>query len=158
LITIPTLQAVANEAMHDIPLPVPTEEDIAYGKALQATMKLTKEETSKPMYADKVLDPAPPVAHGGSTDTADVSWVCPTVQMHIGNWVVGTPGHSWQSASQSKSSYGKRAMLYASKAVAGTILRLMENPELLAKAKEEHTEKIGDGYVCPLPADVKPNQ
>lgn len=158
LITIPTLQAVANEAMHDIPLPVPTEEDIAYGKALQATMKLTKEQAAKPMYADRVLDPAPPVAHGGSTDTADVSWICPTVQMHIGNWIVGTPGHSWQSASQSKSDYGKRAMLYASKAVAGTILRLMESPELLAKAKEEHTEKIGDGYVCPLPADVKPNQ
>lgn len=158
LITIPTLQAVANEAMHDIPLPVPTEEDIAYGKALQATMKLTKEQAAKPMYADRVLDPAPPVAHGGSTDTADVSWICPTVQMHIGNWIVGTPGHSWQSASQSKSDYGKRAMLYASKAVAGTILRLMESPELLTKAKEEHTEKIGDGYVCPLPADVKPNQ
>lgn len=157
LITIPTLQAVANEAMHDIPLPVPTAEDIAYGKALQATMKLTKEEAAKPMYADKVLDPAPPVAHGGSTDTADVSWVCPTVQMHIGNWIVGTPGHSWQSASQSKSSYAKRAMLYASKAVAGTILRLMESPELLVKAKEEHSEKIGDGYVCPLPAGVMPN-
>ena len=157
LITIPTLQAVANEAMHDIPLPVPTAEDIAYGKALQATMKLTKEEAAKPMYADKVLDPAPPVAHGGSTDTADVSWICPTVQMHIGNWVVGTPGHSWQSASQSKSSYAKRAMLYASKAVAGTILRLMESPELLVKAKEEHSEKIGDGYVCPLPAGVMPN-
>ena len=156
LITIPTLQAVANEAMHDIPLPVPTDEDIAYGKALQATMKLTKEDAVKPMYADKVLDPAPPVAHGGSTDTADVSWVCPTVQMHIANWVVGTPGHSWQSASQSKSAYAKRAMLYASKAVAGTILRLMESPELLAKAKEEHIEKIGDGYVCPLPAGVMP--
>ena len=157
LITIPTLQAVANEAMHDIPLPVPTDEDMAYGKALQATMKLTKEQAAKPMYADRVLDPAPPVAHGGSTDTADVSWVCPTVQMHIGNWIVGTPGHSWQSASQSKSTYGKRAMLYASKAVAGTILRLMESPELLAKAKEEHAEKIGDGYICPLPADVKPD-
>ena len=60
-----------------------TEEDIAYGKALQATMKLSKADAAKPMYADKVLDPAPPVAHGGSTDTADVSWVCPTVQMHI---------------------------------------------------------------------------
>ena len=109
-----------------------------------------------PMYADRVLDPAPPVAHGGSTDTADVSWVCPTVQMHIANWVVGTPGHSWQSASQSKSNYAKRAMLYASKAVAGTILRLMESPELLKKAKKEHAEKIGDGYISPLPADVMP--
>lgn len=156
LITIPTLQAVANEAMHDIPLPIPTEADIAYGKALQATMKLSKADMAKPMYADKVLDPAPPVAHGGSTDTADVSWNCPTVQMHIGNWVVGTPGHSWQSTSQSKSDYGKRSMLYAAKAVAGTILRLLEDPALVEKAKQEHAERVGSGYVCPLPDGLEP--
>jgi aminobenzoyl-glutamate utilization protein B len=156
LITIPTLHAVANEAMHDIPLPVPTQEELAYGRALQATMGLSAGELAQPPFADRVLDPAPPVAHGGSTDTADVSWNCPTVQMHIGNWVKGTPGHSWQSASQCRGSYAKRAMLYAGKAVAGTILRLMEDPALLAKAKAEHKERIGDGYVCGIPDDVMP--
>ena len=156
LITIPTLQATANEAMHDIPLPVPTEEELAFAKALQATFKLTKEEKLLPPLATEVKDPAPPMAHGGSTDTADVSWNCPTVQMHIANWAVGTPGHSWQSTVQSKSSYGKKAMLYAGKAVAATIMRLMEDPSLIVKAKEEHKAKIGDGYICGLPADLKP--
>ena len=156
LITIPTLQATANEAMHDIPTPVPTEEEMAYGKALQATMNLTAEQKAKPVFATEVLDPAPPKAHGGSTDTADVSWCCPTVQMHIGNWVVGTPGHSWQSTSQSRGSYAKKAALYAGKAVAGTILRLMESPELIEKAKSEHKSKIGDGYKCGIPADMIP--
>ena len=156
LITIPTLQAVANEAMHDIPLPIPSDEELEYGRALQATMTLTQAQKQKPMFADAVLDPAPPVAHGGSTDTADVSWNCPTVQMHIGNWVVGTPGHSWQSTSQSRGSYAKKAMLYAGKAVAGTLIRLFENPDLIAKAQAEHKQKIGDGYVCGLPNDVTP--
>ena len=156
LITIPTLQMVANEAMHDIPLPVPTKEEMEFGKALQKTMSLTKEEEHKPIFATDVLDPAPPVAHGGSTDTADVSWICPTVQMHIGNWVVGTPGHSWQSVSQCRGSYAKKAMLYAGKAVAGTLIRLFENPELIEKAKNEHIEKVGDGYVCGLPEGLKP--
>lgn len=157
LITIPTLQATANEAMHDIPLPVPTQEELAFGSALQKTMPaLTKEELKKPIFATEVLDPAPPVAHGGSTDTADVSWNCPTVQMHIGNWVVGTPGHSWQAVSQCRGSYAKKSMLYAGKAVAGTLLRLFENPALIEKAKKEHKEKIGDGYVCGLSADAKP--
>ena len=156
VMSIEDVQAVANEAMHDVPLPVPTEEDVAYGKALQATMKLTKADMAKPLYADRVLDPAPPVAHGGSTDTADVSWNCPTVQMHIGNWVVGTPGHSWQSTSQSKSSYGKRSMLYAGKAVAGTILRLLNDPEAVQKAQQEHKERIGEGYVCPLHDGLEP--
>ena len=156
LITIPTLQAVANEAMHDIPVPVPSEQELEFGTKLQQTMTLTEAQKKTGIYADHVLDPAPPVAHGGSTDTADVSWNCPTVQMHIGTWVVGTPGHSWQSAVQSRSSYAKKAMLYAGKAVASTILRLMEDPEKLELAKAEHREKTAEGYVCALPADAKP--
>ncbi len=156
LITIPALQATANEAMHDIPLPMPTEEDLIYGQKLQATMQLTREQKAQPPYAMQVLDPAPPVAHGGSTDTADVSWNTPTVQMHIGNWVIGTPGHSWQAASQCRSPYAKRSMLYAGKAVAGTVMRLLEDPAILEQAKAEHKAKVGDGYVCPLPEDVQP--
>lgn len=156
LITIPTLQAVANEAMHDIPLPVPTKADLEYASKLQKTMPLTEAQKNMPIYADKVLDPAPPVAHGGSTDTADVSWNCPTVQMHIGNWIVGTPGHSWQAVSQGKSNYAKQSMLYAGKAVAGTILRLFENPEAVKKATEEHTDKTRSGYICPIPDDLTP--
>jgi aminobenzoyl-glutamate utilization protein B len=147
------LQATANEAMHDIPVPVPTEEELAYGKAIQASF----DSNPKNVFADHVLDPAPPVAHGGSTDTADVSWVCPTVQMHIANWVIGTPGHSWQAVSQCKSSYARKAMLYAGKAVAGTIIRLFETPELLEKAKAEHQEKTNGVYVCPIPDDLTPS-
>lgn len=156
LITIPALQAVANEAMHDIPLPVPTKDDLEYAKALQETMVLTKEQKAKLPYAMEVLEPAPPVAHGGSTDTADVSWNCPTVQMHIGNWMIGTPGHSWQAASQCRSPYAKRAMLYAAKAVAGTILRLLNDPQCLEDAKREHARKTKGGYVCPLPKELMP--
>ena len=156
LITIPTLQTVANEAMHDIPLPMPTEEDLEYARELQATMTLTKEQAEKPPFAIEVRDPAPPVPHGGSTDTADVSWNCPTVQMHIGTWVVGTPGHSWQSTAQSRGDYAKRSMLYAGKAVAATLIRLFENPDLIAEANEEHRQKIGDGYVCGIPNGVNP--
>ena len=157
LITSPTLQAVANEAMHDVPLPMPTEADMEYAAQLQSTMKLTAAEKAMPPFALTVLDPAPPIAHGGSTDTADVSWNVPTVQMHIGNWVVGTPGHSWQSASQSRGDYAKRSMLYAGKAVAGTIMRLLDDPKLLEKAKAEFEAKTPGGYICPIPAEVKPN-
>ena len=156
LITIPALQALANEAMHDIPVPVATEEELAYGKTLQQTFKITAEQASRPPFATKVLDPAPPVAHGGSTDTADVSWVCPTVQMHIGTSVVGTPGHSWQNVSQNRASYAKKSMLYAGKAVAATLMRLLERPEVLEQAQKEHFAKTGGNYICPLPKDVKP--
>ncbi len=155
LITIPTLQAVANDAMHDIPVPIATEEELKFGKAIRRTCVNDFDENEYP-FADKVLDPAPPVAHGGSTDTADVSWVCPTVQMHIANWVKNTPGHSWQSASQSRGSYAKKAMLYSAKAVASTAIRLIENPEYVEKAKAEHFEKTKGNYICPMPKDVLP--
>jgi aminobenzoyl-glutamate utilization protein B len=47
-------------------------------------------------------------------------------------------------------------MLYAGKAVAATLIRLFENPELIEKAKAEHKEKVGDGYVCGIPDEIKP--
>lgn len=156
LITIPTLQKVADEAMRDIEFPVPTEEEIRFAESLRATMDLSEAQKASSPFADRVLTPALPVAHGGSTDTADVSWCAPTVQMHIGTWAVGTPGHSWQSEAQGKSSYSKRAMLYAGKAVAGAIMRLFDNPQLLTEAKREHSEKTVGGYVSGLPKDKKP--
>ena len=156
LITIPTLQATANEALHDIPVPLPTEEELNFATALQKTFKVTPEQAAAPL-ATTVKDPAPPVAHGGSTDTADVSWVCPTVQLHIATLATGTPGHSWQSVSFNRSSFAKKGMLFAGKVVAATIMRLIDNPSLVEKAKEEHFAKTGGQYFCNIPADLKPD-
>ena len=156
LITIPTLQRVADESMRDTPLPVPTEEEIEYAQALRKTLGLDEKRLAEFPFATEVLTPAPPVAHGGSTDTADVSWITPTVQMHIANWAKDTPGHSWQSSSQSRASYAKRAMLYAGKAVAGAVMRLMDDHSLIDQAKAEHFEKTGGKYSTLLPKDVMP--
>lgn len=157
LITIPTLQKVGNEALHDIPVPVPNEEDLAFAKALQATMQLTEEQKNQPPYPTAALDPAPPVAHGGSTDTADVSWVCPTLQFHIATKCIGTPGHSWQNQAQGKSHYAHEGLIFAGKVVAQTVMRLFDDPELLAAAKAEHFAKTKGHYQSPIPADLKPN-
>lgn len=156
LISIPTLQAVANESLHSIPVPVATEQELAFGRAIQATLPLTPAQKSMPVFPTKALQPAPPVAHGGSTDTADVSWVCPVVQFHIATWAAGTPAHSWQAIAQNAGSYAKRAMLYAGKAVAGTIFRLIDSPQLLQQARQEHAERTVAGYVCQLPEDARP--
>lgn len=157
LITIPTLQATANEALHDIPIPQATEEELAFAKALQKTFPLTKAQEALPPYANVAKEPAPPVAHGGSTDTADVSWVTPTVQLHIGTSVVGTPGHSWQSVANNRGTFAKKSMLFAGKVVAGTLMRLLDDPSLIEKAKAEHTEKTDGNYICPIPADLLPD-
>ncbi|MBR5338669.1 MAG: amidohydrolase [Lachnospiraceae bacterium] len=156
LITNSVLQKTAYEAMSDIPVPQPDENDLAFGKALQETMSLSSADKKLPLYQSFVVPPAPPKPHGGSTDTADVSWNAPTVQMHIGNWVTGTPGHSWQAVAQGKSRYAKAAMLYAGKAIAGTIFRLYDDPALLLEARKEFLEKTESGYVNLNPPEVQP--
>ena len=41
--------------------------------------------------------------------------------------------------------------------LAAGAVELMENPELLARAKEEHANRVGpEGYIPPIPKDVKP--
>ncbi|MDO4999831.1 MAG: preprotein translocase subunit SecA, partial [Bacteroidales bacterium] len=108
---------------------------------------LPEHDPAQPLYPDRVL-PIPDVIspHFGSTDTGDVSWNCPTVQMHVGAWIVGTPGHSWQMVSQGLNGYAMRSMLYAGKALALGAIRLMEDPGLLAAARREHLEKTGGKY------------
>ena len=146
LVTIPALQQAVYESMVQIPVPQPTAEDIAFGEALRATMPLTDEQRKKPLYPTEVIPPVPPKPHGGSTDTADVSWVCPTVQIHGGSWVIGTPGHSWQVVSQGKSRFSKESMLYTAKVLALTAVRLINDPELLERAGAEHRERTAGGY------------
>ena len=86
-----------------------------------------------------------------------VSWNCPTVQMHVGCWIKGSIGHSWQTVTQGKSRFAHAAMLYTGKALALAAIRLMENPELLAEARKEHFAKTGGKYVSAMPPDLKPH-
>ena len=155
LITIPTLQKTLYKAMCDLELPRPTEVELEYARELVKT--LPEREPDLPLYPDRVL-PIPEIVspHFGSTDTGDVSWNCPTVQMHVGAWIPGTPGHSWQTVSQGLNGYALRSMLYAGKALALGAIRLMESPELLASARAEHLARTGGRYEPVLPAGHRP--
>ena len=156
LITIPTLQRTLHQAMLDVPLPTPDEKDIAFANEL--IKSLPDREADAPLYPQTV-QPLPEhiSPHFGSTDTGDVSWNCPTVQMHVGCWIPGTPNHSWQTVSQGKNGYARRSMLYAGKVIALAAVRLLETPELLAAAKKEHWERTGGKYEPALPPGVMPH-
>ena len=156
LITIPTLQRTLHQAMLDVQLPRPDDKDIAFANELAKI--LIDRTPDMPLYPDKILPLPDHVApHFGSTDTGDVSWNCPTVQMHVGCWIPGTPNHSWQVVSQGKNGFARRAMLYAGKAMALAAVRLMQHPELLAAAKREHLERTGGKYEPAMPKDVMPH-
>ena len=44
--------------------------------------------------------------------------------------------------------------MYAAKVLAATAADLMEQPEVLTKAKEEFLEATADGYDCPIGKEV----
>ena len=125
----------------------------------------TGEVAEKELYRKHLGDPlndfivpyhSSELAMAGSTDVGDVSWVCPTAQVNTACYASGTPGHSWQLVAQGKAPVAHAAMLQAGRVMAGTAIDLFESPELLEKAKAEHAARVGDGYVCPIPAGVKP--
>lgn len=94
----------------------------------------------------------------GSTDVGDVSWVVPTAQCYVNCFALGTPLHTWQVVAQGRSSLGHKGMLQAAKVMAGTAVALLENPAILARAREElNAATRREPYRCPIPADVTPS-
>jgi len=111
---------------------------------------------------DEALHPEPVEAYDadvmthGSTEVADVSWIAPTGQFRAATWPVGTPGHSWQAVA-ANGDFGLTGMLFAAKVLAGTAYDLLDDPEVLAGAREEFAAEIGtDAYETPLPEAAEP--
>ena len=156
LITIPTLQKTLHQAMMDLTLPQPDEKDIAFAKEMIAR-NMPDRDPALPLYPCEVLPLPDRIApHFGSTDTGDISWNCPTVQMHVGCWIPGSINHSWHTVAQGKGGFAHRAMLYTGKALALAAVRLMQDPELLKAAKAEHLERTGGKYEPAMPPEVMP--
>jgi aminobenzoyl-glutamate utilization protein B len=48
-------------------------------------------------------------------------------------------------------------MMYASKIMADTAIRLIESPEKIEAAKDDHKARLGGAkYECAIPKDVRP--
>lgn len=170
------LEQVLEEKLQEIPHPVYTEEEIALAEKFRATSpsigsvingfadKVSGAENKKAVLAHKdkaMLDVVMPyiqseAALAGSSDVGDVSWVCPTAQINVASYAQDTPGHSWQLVAQGKQGPAHKGMLHAGKVMAAAAIKLMENPQLIEKAKEEHKMRVGDGYICPIPQGVQP--
>jgi len=91
---------------------------------------------------------------GGSTDVGDVSQITPTAQFRATTWALGTPGHSWQAV-VANGDFGRTALPYVAKLLAGSVVDLLTDDERLAAAREEFEQNV-DSYESPLPAGVEP--
>ena len=91
---------------------------------------------------------------GGSTDVAEVSQITPTAQFRATTWALGTPAHSWQAV-VANGDFGRTAVPYVAKLLAGSTFDLLTDGERLAAAREEFEREV-DGYENPLPQDTEP--
>ena len=107
---------------------------------------------------DFIVDKNTAYGGGGSTDVGDVSWVVPTGQVCTNCYAAGTALHSWQAVAQGKSSIAHKGMLAAAKVMACAGAELLENPQLVEKARADWKEELeGEEYPNPLPKDLKPS-
>jgi aminobenzoyl-glutamate utilization protein B len=173
-----TLEKLMYDEMCSIPVPKYTEPEINFAKEIQAVIEnrastvekvinksKNKEikEKLKPYKNNALADFIVPYspdeeASPGSSDVGDVSWICPTAQVGTACYALDTPGHSWQLVSQGLKGPAFKGMEYAGKIMAATAIHCIENPDIIAKAKAEHKERVGSGYVCPIPEGAKPRK
>lgn len=92
----------------------------------------------------------------GSTDVGDVGYATPTVMFNVATACLGNVGHSWQNTAFAGSEIGRKGMLRAAEVLTLAAVRTMEQPELIAKAREELLAKNGGKYRCPLPDYTTP--
>ena len=172
--TIPNhaLEALLYRNFSEVGVPVYTGEEQAFAAALAATYEAegylpgVGRQDAGYAAAVKAMKPAGamndvllPLYQGeafspGSTDVGDVSWQCPTAQLHVAAWPNGCPGHSWQNVSCGKTSIGHKAAVTAGKVLCAAAIDLLEQPELLAAAKAEFAGRTEVGYTCPIPPEA----
>lgn len=161
----------AERAMRDIGAPPWEKEDFElakhFTKCFSDSAKLTEVQSIQSIYGndrlreklDYPLDTEVEsfdishIRHSFvSTDVGDVAFIAPTFHLTVATEALGTPAHSWIKTSQAGSKIGEKGMLTAGKILALACIRMIKQPELIAKAQKELTNR--GMYDCPV-SDVQ---
>lgn len=115
-------------------------------KAFAEKLRTTLQPPLPPLGSEaQVQEPRVEIGNN-STDTGDVSWKVPTVQLTAATWVPGTPAHSWQAVAAGGTTIGLKGMLVAAKAMTLTAIDLFSDPSHVQKARAE-LERRRAGHV-----------
>ena len=128
------------------------EEEMAYAQELYKTLL----NPSREIGSQEQIQPLRLSAGKGSTDVGDVSWKVPTSGVRIATWVPGTSSHSWQAVAAGGTSIGTKGANLAAKALANSAIKLLENPEIIKMAWDEHLDRVGDHNYQALLGDREP--
>lgn len=124
-----------------------TDEETAFAKKMQ-------EVTGKPQIGiDAAVNPLLETRKdpgGGSTDVGDVSWNVANINLYVATAPKDVPWHSWAVVASAGMSIGHKGMVYASKAMAMTMLDLFEDKKLVEEVKAEYKKRKGDVVYKPI--------
>jgi aminobenzoyl-glutamate utilization protein B len=93
---------------------------------------------------------------GGSTDVGDVSWIVPTLSMDATTAPEDAPWHAWPVVACGGNSIGHKGLVYAAKALAATIVDLLEDAKILQAIQAEFREKTKGVVYKPFVPDGPP--
>ena len=131
----------------DVPSGVGAHSDPAFAEQVKALQTSHFNDFLMPLYQGSAFN-------AGSTDVGDVSYQCPTAQIHLAVWPNNVPCHSWQVVSCNKTPLAHKATVHAGKVLCAAAIDLLTQPELLSLAKAEFQKRTAGGYTCPIPPDA----
>lgn len=131
------------------------EADHAFARELQQAFGVE----AQGMHGEiEPFDSAAAPEPGGSTDVANISWVCPTIDLNVANWPRNVPAHSWASTAASGSPAAYKAMNVASKVLACAGVDVLTDPDLVASMRAEFERaSAAFPYVSPVGPDDHPS-
>jgi aminobenzoyl-glutamate utilization protein B len=120
-----------------------TAEETAFAKKIQAESGGKQTGLDGAIYPLKETKADP---EGGSTDVGDVSWVVPEITLLATTAPGNAAWHGWPVVACGGMSIGHKGLVYASKALALTMVDLFENEQLRNAIRAEF-EKNKNGFV-----------
>ena len=143
---------VIEENLKFVGCPDYSEKDQEVAKAIQKEMGV--KETG---YDKKILDTE--LSSQPVSDSSEYSWFAPIAFLNIALSPSADVGwHSWTSARFAGSDVGKKVLETVGKVLALTGYDLIENTDIIEKAKKELLERLdGKTYETLLPEDAVPD-
>jgi aminobenzoyl-glutamate utilization protein B len=139
------------------PLPFTAEEQ-AFAKTIQKETGVAEKGLVTTL---KAFDANPGPPEGGSTDVADVSWNIPIIHLSVTTAPLAAPWHGWPVVACGGMSIGHKGMLWASKALAATMVDLYRDPKLVQSIRQEFAKStegiVYKPYIPPGPPPLPGN-
>jgi aminobenzoyl-glutamate utilization protein B len=85
-----------------------------------------------------------------SNDSGDITWIVPHGRITFPANVPNVPFHHWAAAIAEATSIAHKGSVAGAKVMAGSVLDLLADPDLLARAKETFSQEVGGSSYRPL--------